>query len=235
MTGWHWAVIDEEHNTEALGQNAGLVSRWTLQQIILSTYLHYENIIISCFCSLVFRRVGKYTPEPSWPHIQYLGHNNLSSSISIKVESFISLLLFSPHPHLTRKKLSSWCWSADVQWMVKLKHYNSHQNIIPSAPDQPATNFSPHWKLKLIKCRYQNLNRIIIMSQMLQSMMVQPNIFSWLLSGNIFEVWSGHKNHCLCDIYWNLQTRFEIYNWRHLVLFGNNFIVNCETIVLNLI
>ena len=172
----------------------------------------------------------------TWPHIQYLGHDNLSSSISIKVESFISLLLFSPHPHLTRKKLSSWCWSADVQWMVKLKHYNSHQNIIPSAPDQPATNFSPpHWKLKLIKCRYQNLNRIIIMSQMLQSMMVQPNIFSWLLSGNIFEVWSGHKNHCLCDIYWNLQTRFEIYNWRHLVLFGNNFIVNCETIVLNLI
>ena len=137
--------------------------------------------------------------------------------------------------YLTRKKLSSWCWSGAVQWMVKLKHYNSHQNIIPSAPDQPATNFSPHWKLKLIKCRYQNLNSIIIMSQMLQSMKVQPNIFSWLLSGNIFEVWSGHKNHCLCDIYWNLQTRFEIYNWRHLALFGNNFIVNCETIVLNLI
>ena len=138
-----------------------------MESIDYITYLYAGNIIISCFCSLVFRRVGKYTPEPSWPHIQYLGHNNLSSSISIKVESFISLLLFSPHPHLTRKKLSSWCWSADVQWMVKLKHYNSHQNIIPSAPDQPATNFSPHWKLKLIKCRYQNLNRIIIMSQML--------------------------------------------------------------------
>ena len=39
---------------------------------------------------------------------------------------------------------------------------------------------------------------------------------------NSFEV-CPHKIHCLVDIYWNLQTRFEIYNWGHLALLRNIF------------